>query len=165
MPIKNNVHYVADVYAHLINHNNHKNWVIFILFHNLWLISVALKHTKKNECLNWKSKIVYLKNLILHIHQFSILKKIQNLAHENLVNWMAGRWLNLSGCQAVLKKVILVLKKISLNMPFFRTAWQPFFKSLYILSPISTLGFVSSYTITVIKVSLPYHRGLSTLKK
>jgi hypothetical protein len=47
MPIKNNVHCVADVYAHLINHDNHKNWVPFILFHNLWLISVALKQTKK----------------------------------------------------------------------------------------------------------------------
>ena len=54
----------------------------------------------------------FKKCYFFHIHQFSILKKLLDLAHGKLMqkSWM---WLNnLYGCQAVLKKVISELKCI-----------------------------------------------------
>ena len=51
---------------------------------------------QKIEKFFWK--FVDAKNVIFQIHKFSILKKLWDLANENLEKF-TGMWLNLYGCQ------------------------------------------------------------------
>ena len=95
-------------------HDCQKNWVPSMLPHNLCLISMGMGK---------KWKLVDLKMSFFQIHQFSILKKLWDLAHENLekMTQRARMWLNLYACQAVQKKTFFIARKA-----FFWTAWQPY---------------------------------------
>ena len=73
--IKNNVHCEADVYAHLINHGNHKNWVPSMLLHTLWLISLTMKQ-----------KIIELKNVIFSFSPILNFEKITRFSP-----WKSGK--------------------------------------------------------------------------
>ena len=52
-----------------VNHHNHKNWVPFILIHNLWLIFMEMKQKNFFFFEKKKSKWPTQKNWVFQLHQ------------------------------------------------------------------------------------------------
>ena len=103
------INYITYTFLHIFtqvlfwagSHGNHHNWVPSVLSNRFWLIFMGMKQR------NWElvdSKKMSFSNPPI----FNFGTKHANL--KKLTQTAAWMWLNLDGCQAVRKKVILVLK-------------------------------------------------------